>query len=318
MTRDVPPLRLENFKLEVFYGNGLDAVTGMLNSYIHGSSGTFGYVPLKVSNEDQALTALKFLGQGLTSNVYELNGGYVLKAVKSGVCPGYIDVLRSFNNEYIMLERIRRALQPVDTAVAGDLRRHTIQLANEFVPNQFHGSILVTYPVCKSTSFPAVLIVLLTIALLEFSWEDLVGDAFANFLRFLFFLHHTVGVCHLDPRISNLMINGGHIVLLDYGFACDSSSEWHAGALSYLPGDMQPSMSAASYHHDLVALVHALYVHKNKHPAKVDQRDSTPSWNDISEDRAWYEPRQLARDAKTQDQYLRLGKFLDSLLLPPH
>jgi hypothetical protein len=153
MTRDVPPLRLENFKLEVFYGNGLDAVTGMLNSYIHGSSGTFGYVPLKVSNEDQALTALKFLGQGLTSNVYELNGGYVLKAVKSGVCPGYIDVLRIFRNEYIILERIRRALQLVDIAVAGDLSRHTILLANEFDPQDLHDRILVTYPAGKRAFF---------------------------------------------------------------------------------------------------------------------------------------------------------------------
>jgi len=151
MTRGDEPLNLRQFRLEVFYDNGLDAVTGMLNCFLHGSSDTFGYVPLKVSNK--ALTALKFLGQGLTSNVYELNSGYALKTVKSGVCPGYIDVLRIFRNEYIILERIRRALQLVDIAVAGDLSRHTILLANEFDPQDLHDRILVTYPAGKRAFF---------------------------------------------------------------------------------------------------------------------------------------------------------------------
>ena len=152
MTRGDEPLNSRQFRVEFFCDNGLDAVTGMLNCFLHGSSDTFGYVPLKVSNK--ALTVLKFLGQGLTSNVYELNGGYALKTVKKiYVRPGNMDVLSIFSDEYIILERIRRALEHVDTVVAGDLSRHTILLANEFDPQDLHDRILVTYPAGKRAFF---------------------------------------------------------------------------------------------------------------------------------------------------------------------
>ena len=153
---------------------------------------------------------------------------------------------------------------------------------------------------------------------LAFSLEELVGDAFMSFLRFLFFLHHSVSLCHMDLRVGNLIINDGHIVLLDYGFARDESSLWNAGAVIYLPEDMHPSVSISSFHHDLVVLVHSLYVHQNVRCAKVDQCDSTPIWYEIMEDTAWDEPRQLARHAETHEEYIRLGKLLDSLLMSPH
>jgi len=159
--------------------------------------------------------------------------------------------------------------------------------------------------------------------------QPMPAKAIVDLVALLRFLHTTVGVCHLDLSVTNLIFADQRddedeplrnddvpITVIDWGFARPVGAKWDSGAISYLPKALL-DQDEASPVHDLVILVRSWFL--ASHPALDDSRkrreEREAFWAPILESNAeWANGWRHAQDLALALNYDELGPLLQSLV----